>query len=177
MVDISALSNARYIGGLTLTNCGILDECCVVTQLFRNGVLNGSLSLSGNGANCSAISDIFTSCIDDDDDGIFDDKDNCIDAPNPSQNDNDGDGVGNACDNCIEISNTNQLDSDGDGVGDVCDIQPNGNTPTINTGLGDIFVLENQRGIIMKNDDGECFRLRINKEGLVRSEEITCPDL
>ncbi|MCP3872773.1 MAG: hypothetical protein GY699_06405, partial [Desulfobacteraceae bacterium] len=49
--------------------------------------------------------------------------DNCIDTPNPDQEDDDGDKVGNTCDNCIDIPNPEQLDNDGDGIGDVCDTE------------------------------------------------------
>lgn len=42
----------------------------------------------------------------------------------PSDNDNDG--IDNAEDNCIDMANPDQLDTDGDGQGDVCDLTPNG---------------------------------------------------
>jgi rhodanese-related sulfurtransferase len=37
-------------------------------------------------------------CIDSDDDGIFDDQDNCPEVANPDQEDSDEDGLGNTCD-------------------------------------------------------------------------------
>lgn len=57
-----------------------------------------------------------------DDDGVPDETDNCIDTPNPGQEDLDGDGVGDACDNCPTDENPGQEDADGDGVGDPCDV-------------------------------------------------------
>ena len=44
--------------------------------------------------------------VDADGDGVLDEQDNCLEAPNPSQSDSDGDGLGNACD----------ADYDNDGV-------------------------------------------------------------
>ena len=71
---------------------------------------------------------------DTDNDGIFDDIDNCPDDPNVNQADHDEDGLGDACDddddndtvldindNCPLVFNPNQADVDGDGLGDVCD--------------------------------------------------------
>jgi hypothetical protein len=62
-----------------------------------------------------------TSCLDQDDDQLSDDVDNCPLVYNPDQADADGDGIGDVCDNCILVSNPRQADADGDGVGDVCD--------------------------------------------------------
>jgi hypothetical protein len=87
--------------------------------------------------------------IDDDDDGVPNAEDNCVNDANPpdeeggSQLDTDGDGIGDACeeeelldqdgdgvadakDNCPEDANPpeeggDQLDTDGDGQGDACD--------------------------------------------------------
>ena len=55
-----------------------------------------------------------------DGDGIFDGQDNCLDTPNPSQDDMDADNSGDACDNC-PVANPDQRDDDGNGIGDVCD--------------------------------------------------------
>ncbi|MBW2294361.1 MAG: thrombospondin type 3 repeat-containing protein [Deltaproteobacteria bacterium] len=61
---------------------------------------------------------------DSDGDGAPDDADNCVNEPNPSQQDTDLDGLGDACDNCPSVPNPGQEDSGGtDGVGDACDCE------------------------------------------------------
>lgn len=63
-------------------------------------------------------------CLDTDQDGVCDDEDNCVQTPNPGQEDADGDGLGDACDNCPNNANPDQADTDGDGVADACDNCP-----------------------------------------------------
>jgi hypothetical protein len=72
--------------------------------------------------------------VDSDSDGILDDSDNCLDDPNPNQEDLDGDLIGDVCDsdddgdsvaddvdNCPAVVNPDQVDVDQDGIGDACD--------------------------------------------------------
>jgi len=74
-----------------------------------------------------------------DGDNVLNERDNCLDVYNPSQDDVDADGRGNACDpdfdrdgdgyfdtgtptdNCPPVANPDQADADGDGIGDPCD--------------------------------------------------------
>jgi len=57
--------------------------------------------------------------IDEDDDGVVDDLDNCETEPNPDQEDSDGDGIGDACDLGIPDPDTGSGDSgDTGGTGD-----------------------------------------------------------
>jgi hypothetical protein len=76
---------------------------------------------------------------DSDSDGSDDLADNCVNDPNPDQNnvdsdalgdvcdqDIDGDGIGNADDNCRYIENPSQQDIDSDSKGDFCDPDKDG---------------------------------------------------
>ncbi|KAK2177981.1 hypothetical protein NP493_567g04003 [Ridgeia piscesae] len=76
---------------------------------------------------------------DNDNDGIYDNKDNCPYTSNYNQLDTDG--VADGSDNCPLVANAGQQDSDGDNVGDACDncpATPNaGQTDTDQNGVGD----------------------------------------
>ncbi len=82
-----------------------------------------------------------------DNDGVFNDDDNCPNTPNTDQSDVDGDGIGDACetptdsdndgvfdadDNCPITPNPDQADTDGDGIGDSCDNVDDGTLGTEN---------------------------------------------
>ena len=73
--------------------------------------------------------------LDDDDDGVPNDTDNCPTVPNADQADTDADGVGDACDNCILIANgpekpdaggASQRDTNEKDYGNACDADLNG---------------------------------------------------
>ncbi|MEC8935132.1 MAG: thrombospondin type 3 repeat-containing protein, partial [Planctomycetota bacterium] len=63
---------------------------------------------------------------DQDNDGISDADDNCIDDANPKQEDQDEDGLGDACDNCPSIANPDQENENGGGLGDACSQENDG---------------------------------------------------
>lgn len=97
---------------------------------------------------------------DDDGDGIPNSSDNCINDPNPGQEDLDMNGVGDVCDpdidgdgvlngadNCSVNPNPGQEDLDGDGIGDACDstnlISSDTIIPFDVTLFGNLFVSNN----------------------------------
>jgi hypothetical protein len=88
--------------------------------------------------------DICAAILDNDSDGVPNDRDNCVAVSNASQLDADGDSVGDVCDpcpnssvddpdgdgicedldNCPGVSNADQVDMDFDQLGDLCDPCP-----------------------------------------------------
>jgi hypothetical protein len=69
--------------------------------------------------------ELITPAADTDSDGVGDTLDNCIDDPNPGQEDGDSDGVGDVCDVCPDDFDPGQEDTDMDGEGDACECDPN----------------------------------------------------
>ena len=69
--------------------------------------------INENGTKYSEQKILKTLDLDNDNDGVFNFEDNCINTPNPSQEDFDNDSIGDSCD-----------DSDGDGVTDDIDLCP-----------------------------------------------------
>ena len=181
-------------------------------------------------ANYNPTQDI-NACTDTDNDGVFDDVDNCINIANADQADDNNNGIGNICeppdadgdgisdemDNCLNVYNPSQGDCNLNGVGDVCDFQDfdcdgvadsqdncptnynptqidlNGNMigdacedfPKMGFGTdnpkagyqfsnGDIYIENPEKGIIMRDNTGNCFRLTI-KNGQIKTTAILCP--
>jgi len=96
---------------------------------------------------------------DQDHDGVIDEEDNCVNLPNPDQEDIDFDGVGDACDLCPESVNPDQRDDDQDGVGEACDVCPGLSNPdqidTDGDGYGDLCDLCPQNQDDQTDFDGD----------------------
>lgn len=98
--------------------------------------IRGTDPADQNASNDVAITTLFTPKLDQDHDGITDDKDNCVAKANTDQKDSDGDGVGDACDQDNDNDTlTDEVeaelgtdpfnrDTDGDGVPDASDFYP-----------------------------------------------------
>ena len=172
-----AFIDVDQINNNSSDNCGIqtislsqtMFDCSSVGE---NAVTMTVIDLYGNVSAVDVIVTVLNSfgdndqdgladnCDDDDDnDGIFDDEDNCPLESNTDQLDTDGDGLGDICDddddddgvidsedNCPLTYNPGQEDRDGDGLGDVCDtveinisdaLTPNGD------GINDIWMIYN----------------------------------
>ncbi|MEE9349036.1 MAG: thrombospondin type 3 repeat-containing protein [Flavobacteriaceae bacterium] len=193
LISIRALGNIAYVeNNISVSDNSLLDICCSLGY-FINGLnfIGGNLFLNNNNSNCNSEKIVITSCnsiyIDSDNDGIVDNVDNCPFFSNLSQTDVDNDGIGDVCDNCPNTANNNQDDIDNDGIGNVCER----NAGTENAGLGigttdpksqlevtlgDVFIKNSHRGIIMKSPLGKCFRVQITEDGSFKSKEMTCPD-
>ena len=143
-----------------------LNETVIVRISWEPGTGNAGGSLRGalravRQATGTIIDDDEIAVVDTDDDGIPDGEDNCVNTPNPDQEDTDGDGIGDACeadtdgdgvidddDNCPTTANADQLDADGDGVGDTCDNCPiiaNTDSDAVGDGKGDVRQLPTTR--------------------------------
>ncbi|PIR25078.1 MAG: hypothetical protein COX62_06095 [Deltaproteobacteria bacterium CG_4_10_14_0_2_um_filter_43_8] len=119
---------------LTVKN-GACQESMHYCDIDGDELLSEAELRAGNQAD-SNQNGVGDACEDSDRDGIVDNKDNCIDVPNPDQADGNNNGFGDACsdsdndgrsdqrDNCPNAHNPLQEDIDADGFGNACDNCP-----------------------------------------------------
>ena len=100
---------------------GIVGSTLTVTAVGGGASTVTVTADDGNGGVAQDAFSVIVTLPDADGDGVPDVDDNCVDTPNPGQEDVDADGVGDVCDNCMDTPNPGQEDVDADGVGDVCD--------------------------------------------------------
>jgi hypothetical protein len=106
----------RYVNAPVKEAANLYDDRDVVKVSATAGVSNPQYRIS-----------------DYDNDGVPDISDNCVNTPNPDQEDINGNGRGDVCDdfdrdgivntkdNCPDQPNYDQRDTDGDKIGDACD--------------------------------------------------------
>ncbi len=160
---------------VNITENDSLSQCCPILSLILNNINTGTITTNNNSTGCNGLIELLSSCPDQDDDGIIDSNDNCISDFNPGQEDFDNDNVGNGCDNCPEVSNPLQSDTDLNGIGDLCQ-----SDTIINHGIvldtADIFLKHNFSGIILKSNDGSCYKIVVSNTGDLESYKVECPD-
>ncbi|MBK8699443.1 MAG: thrombospondin type 3 repeat-containing protein [Saprospiraceae bacterium] len=183
----------RISDNTILDNCNIEFLCDIVWQ--SNGQI--TLAIQGNGVNCGSISSIAQSCgtaPDSDGDGVNDFLDNCPNTQNANQLDCNNNGIGDACepldsdcdgiidslDNCPNYPNPFQTDLNNNGIGDACEDFPkigiNQTNPKseFHISNGSIFIDNPEKGLILKNHQGQCYTLKAN-ENILQVVYIPCP--
>ncbi|MFZ2806679.1 MAG: serpin family protein [Desulfosalsimonadaceae bacterium] len=93
--DVAWLS---ITGGSSGTNAGTIT--CTLTANASTSPRTATIRVTAAGATGSPVDVTVTQACpeDSDDDGVFDDADNCPNTANPDQADTDGDGIGDTCD-------------------------------------------------------------------------------
>ena len=127
-------------------------------------------------------------------DDIGDACDNCPSVSNNNQTDCNNNGIGDACepldtdcdgvfdnvDNCPNFPNPFQTDQNNNSIGDICEDFPKVviNTTNPQTELhlanGTLYIDNPEKGIILKNYQGQCFIIKLNGSSL-QLIPISCP--
>lgn len=151
LTDVTGLNNIKHIYSLDITENDQLNNCCILEKMLTS-TSHYSMKIRNNGTGCESIADVLISCTDQDNDNVLNDDDNC---PN--------------------ISNPNQADDDNDGIGNACDAYPTGNDPILEVDNASLFINNLNAGIIMKDKNGQCFKLKVNEKGGLFTQVVNCP--
>lgn len=124
-------NNATWLDGVHTVFGTVVEGCDLVTSISEVDV-NGS-DRPVNDITVEQARVVGAPVVDDDDDAVNDDVDNCPNISNQEQTDMDGDGAGDACDEDLDGDGTNNTDDafpydanelgdhDGDGIGNEAD--------------------------------------------------------
>jgi len=173
LINIDQILNLQYLAAIVIKENSSLSMCCCINQSRLSGKLTSYVNIKDNLSGCNSLTDIIGNCPDSDNDGIENNIDNCPQSSNLNQADFDSDGVGDICDNCPLISNPSQNDSNSNGIGDTCDTGQQ--IIGVWNDVGDIFSSTKLSGLILKSIDGNCYKLMINTEGKIETNEVSCP--
>ena len=114
---IRCLVLALSVGVLAMTVSCAFDDSGLLLSGFGHDAAQSDRDGSSTDTDASPSDD-------NDSDGVVNVDDNCVEVPNPSQENSDSDSLGDACDNCPFLDNENQDDTDADALGDACDNCP-----------------------------------------------------
>ncbi len=161
------------MGQLNISNNALLSNCCPVLNIIPGSV--SGFDIQNNLDGCNSYYEVSTTCaaIDPDQDGILTAEDNCPNLHNPNQEDEDSDNIGNACDNCPLVSNPDQADANNNFIGDACEVAPSAVHMEIES--QEVFINNEQKGLIMTDPNGDCHRLYIDLDGNLKTVAISCP--
>jgi len=172
-----------FSGTIQIDNIAGCDDVPTVQSACSDTDNDGILNIDDN---CTTTPNYRQD--DQDQDGVGDVCDNCPSVYNPDQINQDGDFRGDACDLCPQLSGGNSnSDLNNNGIGDDCENVAGAESEFVGIGIanpkakmevndGDIYLNNAYRGVILQSPDGNCFRVRVQNDGSVRSVAIDCPD-
>ena len=172
-IDLTNIDRIYIQNNTKLESCALINICEYLnTPKFARFENNKTSS------ECFSNAELISSCIlDSDNDNVPDIIDNCINISNPTQINSDSDSFGDICDNCIVIENENQIDTDGDGSGDACEeLTVKLTNENFQVEDGSIYIENATKGIVMKNANGDCYKITIDDVGNLISTLVNCPN-
>lgn len=171
--DLTGLKN--IYNSFHISNNPALNLCCRIAEVLKgSGNYIDNIFVNNNGQPCISFVNIMTGCIDIDGDNMII-SDNCPTVSNINQADFDGDAVGDECDVCPFNSDPSQTDTNSDGIGDACQNVSGPVGARAEVIDGDVYISNVNRGVIMKSTNGNCYRLKVDAQGKVKSLLVPCP--